>query len=130
MRRCGPSCPSELRMRYDQAAAAALASLKAFNHWLEDHLSEHVSDWRLGKEHYARKFRYTLATGKTPEALLAEAEADLIKTRAEMVRLAAPKTVEQALADIASQHATVATYMDSARQALKEATAFVKAKNL
>lgn len=123
-------CPAELRMRYDQAAAAALDSLNAFNHWLEDHLGEHVSDWRLGKERYAKKFRFTLETGKTPEALLAEAEADLVKTRAEMARLAAPRTVEQALADIASHHATPATYMDSARQALKEATAFVKAKSL
>jgi uncharacterized protein (DUF885 family) len=123
-------CPSELRMRYDQAAASALAALSGFNHWLEDHLGERKSDWRLGKERYAKKFRYTLATGKTPEALLAEAEADLVKTRADMVRLAAPKTVEQALADVARQHATVATYMDSARQALAAATAFVKAKNL
>src|SRR5581483_7183040 len=36
----------------------------------------------------------------------------------------------QALADIASRHATVATYMDSARQDLAAASAFVKAKDL
>ncbi len=123
-------CPSGERMRYDQAAATAIAALQGFNHWLEDHLGERVSDWRLGKERYAKKFKYVLETGKTPEALLAEAEADLVKTRAEIARLAAPKTVEQALADVARQHASVASYMTSAKQALQTATAFVKAKDL
>ena len=123
-------CPPEERMRYDQAAAAAVAALHGFNHWLEDNLAEKQSDWRLGKERYAKKFRLVLATGKTPEALLAEAEADLIKVRAEIARLAAPKTVEQALADVARQHATAATYMPSAKQALVAATAFVKSKDL
>jgi uncharacterized protein (DUF885 family) len=93
-------------------------------------LAEKHSDWRLGKERYAKKFRLVLATGKTPEALLAEAEADLVKVRAEIARLAAPKTVEQALGDVARQHATVATYMPSAKQALVAATAFVKSKDL
>ncbi len=123
-------CPSGERMRFDQAAAAAIASLNAFNHWLEDHLAEKVGDWRLGKERYAKKFALVLATGKTPEALLAEAEADLVKTRAEIARLAAPKTVEQALADVARQHAMASTFIPSARQALSAATAFVKAKDL
>lgn len=123
-------CPTEERMRYDQAAAAAIAALHGFNHWLENNLADKPSDWRLGKELYAKKFRLVLATGKTPEALLAEAEADLVKTRAEIARLAAPKAVEQALADVARQHATAATFMPSAKQALITATAFVKSKDL
>ena len=123
-------CPPGERMRYDQAAASAIAALNGFNHWLEDNLAERPSDWRLGKERYAKKFRLLLATGKTPEALLAEAEADLAKTRAEIARLAAPKTVEQALADVARQHATAANYIPSAKQALAAATAFVKSKDL
>jgi uncharacterized protein (DUF885 family) len=123
-------CPPEERMRYDQSAASAIAALNGFNHWLEDNLAEKSSDWRLGKERYAKKFRLVLATGKTPEALLAEAEADLVKTRAEIARLAQPKSVEQALADVARQHATAATYILSAKQALAAATAFVKSKDL
>ena len=123
-------CPADVRMRYDQAAAAAIAALNGFNRWLEDHLAEKTSDWRLGKALYAKKFRYVLATGKTPETLLAEAEADLVKVRAEIARLAAPKTVEQALADVARQHAMVSTFIPSAKQALATATAFVKAKDL
>ena len=118
-------------MRYDQAAAAAIAALNGFNHWLEDHLAEKTSDWRLGKERYAKKFRYMLATGKTPEALLAEAEADLVKVRAEIARLAAPKTVEQALADVARQHADgVELHSGRRSRRLATATAFVKAKDL
>jgi uncharacterized protein (DUF885 family) len=117
-------------MRYDQAAAAAIASLNGFNRWLEDHLAERTSDWRLGKALYAKKFKFTLATGKTPETLLAEAEADLVKVRAEIARLAAPKTVEQALADVARQHAEAAKFIPAAKQALATATAFVKAKDL
>lgn len=123
-------CPPGERMRYDQAAASAIAALNGFNHWLEDNLAERPSDWRLGKERYAKRFRLVLATGKTPEALLAEAEADLAKTRAEIARLAAPKTVEQALADVARQHATAANYIPSAKQALAATTAFVKSKDL
>jgi uncharacterized protein (DUF885 family) len=123
-------CPPDARMRFDQAATAAIASLEGFNHWLENNLSEKKSDWRLGRERYAKKFRYTLSTGKTPEVLLAEAEADLVKVRAEIARLAAPKSVEDALADVARQHASAATFMPSANQALANATAFVKAKDL
>lgn len=124
------ACPSGERMRYDQAAANATAALRGFDRWLEDHLAEHVSDWRLGKERYAKKFHWVLATGKTPEALLAEAEADLVKTRAEIARLAAPQTVEQALAEVARRHASPDTFIPSARQTLAGATAFVKAKDL
>ncbi len=123
-------CPGPLRKDYDAAAAPALQSLKSFDTWLETTLSKKTSDWRLGRDLYAKKFRLSLATGKTPEQLLAEAAADLKKTREEMVQLAAPKPLEQALADVASQHATVATYMASAQQTLASATAFVKAKDL
>jgi uncharacterized protein (DUF885 family) len=124
------SCPKALLHDYMQAAEPALIALKAFNEFLEGTLSKKTSDWRLGKVLYAKKFSYVLATGKTPAALLQEAEADLSKTRDEMVQLAAPKTVEQALADVALQHAAPHTYMSAAKQTLATATAFVKAKDL
>ncbi|HSZ08636.1 MAG TPA: DUF885 domain-containing protein [Steroidobacteraceae bacterium] len=123
-------CPAALLADYTRAAAPALDALRGFNIWLDGTLSKKTADWRLGKKRYAQKFSFVLATGKTPEALLTEAEADLAKTRDEMVRLAYPKTVEQALADVAVHHATPATYIPAARQALATATAFVKAKDL
>jgi len=123
-------CPTALGVDYGQAATPALDALRGFNIWLDTSLSKKTADWRLGARRYAKKFRFVLATGKTPEALLAEAEADLAKTREEMVQLAAPKTVEQALADVALHHATPATYMNAAKQSLATATAFVKRKDL
>jgi uncharacterized protein (DUF885 family) len=124
------ACPKPLGKDYTQAAEPALIALRAFNEFLDGTLSKKTSDWRLGKVHYAKKFSYVLATGKTPDALLKEAEADLSKTRDEMVQLAAPKSVEQALADVALAHATPHTYMAAAKQTLATATAFVKAKDL
>ena len=123
-------CPKDLGKDYTQAAYPALIALRAFNEFLDGTLSKKTSDWRLGKVHYAKKFSYVLATGKTPDAMLKEAEEDLIKTRDEMVQLAAPKSVEQALADVALAHATPHSFMTAAKQTLAAATAFVKLKDL
>src|SRR3984893_6721155 len=122
--------PESQKANYDEAAKSALAALKDFNTWLEKTLSQKKSDWRLGKERYARKFDYTLATGKTPEQMLALAEADLKATRENMAKRAAPKTVKQALDEIAKQHATPDTYMGEAKKALAQATVFVRDKDL
>jgi uncharacterized protein (DUF885 family) len=115
---------------YDRAARTAVAALEDFDAFLKTELAKKTSDWRLGRENYARKCGFVLATGKAPDQLLAEAEADLKSTREAMARLAAPKTVRQALDDIAKQHATPDTYMAEARKTLEQATAFVKEKGL
>ena len=122
--------PATLRAAYAAAAAPALQSLRDFSTYLATTLASRTSDWRLGKDNYDQKCRYTLHTGRTPAQLLAAAESDLVTTRAEMARLAAPRSVEVALAEMASQHATPATYMDEARRTLAEATEFVKHKDL
>jgi uncharacterized protein (DUF885 family) len=122
--------PEAQKEAYAKAADAALAALRGFTTYLDRTLSQKKSDWRLGKEKYARKFEYTLATGKTPEQTLAAAEADLAATRAEMAKLAAPKTVKQALDEVAKQHATPDTYMATAKKTLADATAFVRDKGL
>ena len=122
--------PGPQKADYDRAAASALSALKDFNTFLEKDLSKKTSDWRLGKENYAKKFAYVLVTGKAPEQLLAEAEADLQATRQEMEKVAAPKTVKQALDAIANQHATPETYIPEAKKALEQTTAFVREKAL
>jgi uncharacterized protein (DUF885 family) len=124
------ACPASLKDAYGRAAAPALTALRSLNGWLEHALAKHPRDWRLGKDLYRKKFRYVLETDATPEQLLAAAEAELVKTRADLAALAAPATVEQALAAVASQHATPAGYMDAARQALASATKFVRQKDL
>ncbi len=124
------AAPESQKAAYGAAADKALAAARDFNAFLKDKLSAKTSDWRLGKEKYARKFALVLASGRTPEDLLAAAESDLKTVRAEMAKLAAPKTVEQALADVASQHPTPDTYIATAQQELAQATAFVKEKDL
>jgi uncharacterized protein (DUF885 family) len=124
------AAPAAQKADYEKAAGKAISALRDFNKFLKDDLSRKTSDWRLGKEKYAKKFGYVLAVGKSPEQLLSEAEAELQTKRAEMAKLAAPKTVEQALNEIAKEHATPATYMDEARKSLAQTTAFVKEKGL
>ncbi len=124
------AAPESQKAAYGAAADKAIAAARDFNAFLKDKLSAKTSDWRLGKEKYARKFALVLASGRTPEDLLAAAESDLNTVRAEMAKLAAPKTVEQALNEIARQHATPDTYFQEAKQDLAQATEFVKAKDL
>jgi uncharacterized protein (DUF885 family) len=122
--------PAALKADFDRAAAPALAALRNFNKYLKEDLSRRTSDWRLGKDKYDPKFRYYLVTGKTPEQVLSEAEAALKSVRDEMVELASPRPVKEALDKIAQQHATPETYMDQARNTLEEATKFVREKHL
>ena len=124
------AAPPALKADYGRAADAAIASLRGFDKFLGDTLSKKTSDWRLGQEKYARKFEYVLMSGKTPEQMLGEAEADLKTMRAELQKLAAPKTVQQALDDVAKQHSTPDTYVADAKRTLEQATAFVREKGL
>src|ERR1700687_4306161 len=71
------AAPESHKAAYGVAAEKALAAVRDFNAFLKDKLSAKTSDWRLGKEKYARKFALVLASGRTPEDLLAAAEADL-----------------------------------------------------
>ncbi len=122
--------PAALQADFDRAASSALAALRAFNTYLKDDLSRKTSDWRLGKAKYDKKFAYTLVAGKQPAQVLSEAEAALKNIRDEMAKLAAPRSVKEALDKIAEQHATPAAYMDQAGKDLEEATNFVREKHL
>jgi uncharacterized protein (DUF885 family) len=124
------AAPEALKTSYDAAAKPALAALKDLNTFLADTLSKKTSDWRLGKENYAKKFAYVVATGTTPGQLLADAEKDLQATRMEMATLAAPRTTRQALDEIATHHATPQNFMAEARRTLDQATMFVKERQL
>ncbi|MEO8050525.1 MAG: DUF885 domain-containing protein [Acidobacteriota bacterium] len=124
------AAPESKKAAYAAAATKALEAVRDFNAFLKNNLSAKTSDWRLGKDKYAQKFDLVLASGRTPEQLLASAEDDLKTIRAEMAKLAAPQTVAQALDAIARQHPTRQNYMPAAKKMLAEATAFVKQKDL
>jgi uncharacterized protein (DUF885 family) len=83
---------SKVKARFDEVAPPALKALKDFSRWLQDDLAKRKTDrtWRLGKELYAEKFRLVMETPVTPEQVLADAEAELKKVRAEMLELAIP----------------------------------------
>jgi len=80
----------ELRTRFDQVSQPAVKALKDFSQWLQNDLAKRKTDrtWRLGKELYAEKFRLVMETDITPDQVLAEAEREFKKTRAEMLELA------------------------------------------
>ncbi len=147
--------PPEKKLAYDQAAGVVLESLRAFNEFLEKELparSSAKADWRLGPEHYAIKFKLALATTRTPDQVLAEADSRIKEVRAEMLRLALPlhgvafpphgdhgdlkgterenKVIREVLDHIADDHSTPASYLDDARKDLDEARDFVREKNL
>ena len=84
---------SPLKAQYDKVAPAAKQSLADLNQWMKNDLAKRPDNgrtWRLGKEWYGPKFRYVMETSVTPEQLLADAEAKLKTTRAEMLQLALP----------------------------------------
>lgn len=118
-------CPPELKKQFEVAAAGAITAAREFNNWLKSDLSRRTSDWRLGKDKYAQKFRYALETGTTPEQLLSDAEAEIKAIRERMAQIAKPDTVEAALDKIAKKHATPQTYFDDAKRDLEETRVFV-----
>jgi uncharacterized protein (DUF885 family) len=138
--------PAELKADYDRAAAPALKTLREFNRYLKNDLSKKTSDWRLGKERYAAKFRYSLGTDRPVEEVLAAAEADIKTVRRKMWDLSLPLHVKmypthrdpvdlnlivgEVLNRIAEQHSTPQKYFADARRDLEETRQFVQAKNL
>ena len=83
---------SKLKTQFDQVAPNAVAALKNFSRWLQDDLAKRRTGrtWRLGKELYAEKFRLVMETPITPDQVLADAQNELKKTRAEMLQIALP----------------------------------------
>lgn len=131
--------PSVLRADYQRQAGPVLAALRQFNTYLRDTLSTKPYDWQLGKEKYAAKFRYALATDQTPEQVLAAAEAELKSIRERMSVVAKQvggkgatlnATVRPVLDRIAARHATPDTYFADAERDLAESRQFVKDKNI
>ena len=138
--------PAALKKGYDVAASDALGALRRFDGFLKTDLSRHTSDWRLGPQFYAEKFRLTLDTGDSPQRALADAETALKRMRADMRQQAVtvyPKffpgetapadgntLVSQVLDRIARVHANSSRYFEAAKGDLAEATEFVRSKGL
>lgn len=149
--------PAEQKKAYHDAASPALDFLRGFNHFLESDLPKRSGlgtppDWRLGADHYRTKFKLSLATDRTPDEVLKDAETRLNEVRARMLELSLPlhsmmypdhrdyadlkgdarlnKVVREVLDRIAEKHSTPASYMDDAKNDLAEARDFARSKNL
>ncbi len=83
---------SPLRARFDQVAPAAVTSCREFSAFLKEDLGKRPAtrSWRLGKALYAEKFKLTVQSPVTPDQVLADAEEQFTRTRAEMLALAVP----------------------------------------
>jgi uncharacterized protein (DUF885 family) len=137
--------PASLRPQYDEAAAPALAALRGFSEYLRKDLSRHPASWRLGAN-YADKLRLTLAAGRTPDQILADAETKLQTIREDMRQQAAalfpkyypgkkaPESTNELVAavldQISKQHSTPELYFQDAKADLAAATQFVKDRRL
>ncbi len=134
------------RAAYERATKTALAALRDFQEYLKNDLAKrHSADWRLGRDLYRQKFRYSLATDLTPEQVLARAEADVKAVRARMLETARPlfvkmypgrdekdpaRLIADTLLRISDKRSTPQTYMEDARRDLAEAREFVRQKHL
>ena len=96
-RRCGRPFRPSLKAAYDAAAGPALDALRGLNRFLETDLpkrSQGNPDWRLGPDQYATKFKLALATDRTPDQVLADAEGRLKEVRAKMLEISLPLACE------------------------------------
>ena len=145
--------PSDQRAEFDRAARLALDALQGFQNFLQKSLAARDNwDWRLGRDRYTRKFRYTLASGAEAADVLESAARDLQTVRARMLETALPlhreffpahkdhanlteevrtnQIVSEVLERIAGRHSTRESYLADARQDLEEARQFVAQRHL
>jgi uncharacterized protein (DUF885 family) len=147
------AAPAELKEAFANAAKPALEAMRKFQSYLKDSLSKRDNyEWRLGRDRYARKFRYTLESGVEADDTLQTAEKALSEVRAHMLKLALPlhramepahgehaelsgeerqnRVIGEVLSKIADRHSTPESYMDDARRDLAEATQFVASSGI
>jgi len=139
------NCPQSNKSEFDRAAREALRAIDDFTNWLTNDLSQRKSDWRLGTQKYEAKFGPALALGVTPQQVLADAEAELARTRQQMLEIARPlhakmfpsarasdlnSIVRDTLSKIAERHSTKETYFKDAERDLQESREFVRTKGL
>jgi uncharacterized protein (DUF885 family) len=137
--------PAHLKARYETAAERALRASHDFDAFLADDLANRPYDWRLGSNLYGQKFRYALATDRLPREVLADAEAEMARTRRRMYDIALPiyrdlypgrdvidlnTVISAVLANIAKRHSTPETYFSDARRDLHEVREFVRSSGL
>lgn len=140
------------RARLDAAVAGLRKAVAAQQEWLDGTLVPNAKgDFRIGRELYDRKLGFALMSSLSREEIGNRAKAELARVRGEMYGIAqqvlkgrkgAPalpanptdgqrqKAIEAALELAYAEHPTREGVVDAARDALAQATAFVRAKDL
>jgi uncharacterized protein (DUF885 family) len=84
-----PGVPEGLRTQAETARKIAVRALEDYQRFLETELlPKSNGDWRLGAEHYGKKFPLALQTRMTPEEAISRAEVAFQKARLELYNLA------------------------------------------
>lgn len=152
--------PPELRAELAPAQAAAVAALEDYGRWLKDDLLPRADgDFRLGDEKFRKRLRYSLESNLSKEEVRGRAMTELRNTQAEMTITAIPlyrkffpdklppghdrmvshpeehqaraKEVCKAVLDkLAETRPTDATIVPRAETMLKQATDFVRERQL
>ena len=126
-----------------------IAALNDYKTWLKnDLLPRSTGDFRIGADKFRKKLRFALASDMSMEDLMKAARTDLEQTQKAIYETALPlykkqfpnadeatladrKKVTAAVLDkLAEQRPNDATIVDYSKTVLKEATDFVRAKNL
>jgi uncharacterized protein (DUF885 family) len=142
----------EDRARLDAAVANLRKAVADNQAWLDKSLVPNAKgDFRIGQKLYDEKLRFSLDSALSRQEIKQRAEAELKRVRARMYDIArtvlkdkphAPptpamptdaqqqKAIEAALELAYAQHPARSEVVDAAKQALAQATAFVREKNL
>lgn len=133
------------------AAAEVAAQLERYQAFLEkDLLPRAKGDWRIGPGKFRRKLELELDAGVTADQVLADAETEFDRVRAEMyvvarqlwsrcfpARVLPPddpsgrrETIQAVLAEIAKDHSSASTLTSDIRKAVRELKRFIRERDI
>jgi len=141
----------KIRRQLESESARAIDALRKFQSWLEGELAPRSGgDWRLGKELWTKKLRYTLQSSLTPDEILRRAQEQLEIDRRRMLEVAAPLhaafhpghrhaekgddlinvIVREVLDQVTRRHSTPGTLFRDTRRAIDRIKAFIRERDL
>ncbi len=142
-----PSLKPELQ----EENARAVAAMEDFGRWLREEARPRATgDWRLGKELWTEKLRYTLRSDLTPESILTRAEEEIGRLRREMLDIAEPMhaqhfpkhrhreqgeerinvVVREVIDKISGNHSTPESLFDDVRGHVQKIKSFIRDKRV
>ncbi|WP_374352691.1 DUF885 domain-containing protein [Chitinimonas sp.] len=137
-----------MRAQIEPLRHQAMTSLQAYGDWLKQELlPRSTGEFRLGAAHHREKLRYSLDADVPPEAVLQQAERELVEVQAQMLDTAkplyrdyfpertldgqAPKAIIRAVLDkLAESRPDNDSIVAAAKRDLAEATEFVRAHQI